>query len=70
MEASRADHDLMDIEIDVLFTHTPAGRIIANNDSPGEPAPRFFFARTRDATCWRVRHDVSEVTARKLEGRR
>ena len=67
MESCRADHELMDIEIDALFTHTSAGRIIADNEPGGEPAPRFFFARTRDATCWRVRHDVSEGIARKLE---
>jgi len=62
------DLELMDVEIDALFTHDLAGRIVANNEPDGDPdpAPRFFLGRTREGNSWRWRHDVPEVTAREL----
>lgn len=63
------DLELMDVEIDALFTRDPAGRIVAHNEPDGDPdpAPRFFLGRTRQGNTWRVRHDVPEGTARELE---
>jgi len=68
-ESSLTDLELMDVEIDALFTHDPAGRIVANKEPDGDPdpAPRFFLGRTREGNTWRVRHDVPEVTARELD---
>ena len=65
-ESSLTDLELMNVEIDALFTHDAAGRIIADNEPDGDPAPRFFLGRTREGNSWRVRHDVPEVTARAL----
>ena len=61
------DLELMDVEIDALFTHDAVGRIVADNEPDGDPAPRFFLGRTREGNRWRVRHDVPAVTARALD---
>jgi RimJ/RimL family protein N-acetyltransferase len=67
IESRLTDRELMDVEIDALFTHDAAGRIIADNEPDGDPAPRLFLGRTREGNSWRVRHDVPEPITRELE---
>ncbi len=62
-----SDLQLLEIQIDALFTHDPNGRICSINEPDGDPAPRFFFGRTREGNLWRFRHDLPENTARRLE---
>jgi len=42
-----SDLDLLDMQVEALFTHDADGRIVAVNEPAGGPAPRFFFGRTR-----------------------
>ena len=58
--------ELFEIQIEAAFTHDAAGRIIADNEPDGEPAPRFLFCRLREGNRWRVGHDVPEATASRL----
>jgi hypothetical protein len=67
METRLTDLELLDIQIDNLFTHDAAGRIVAINEPDGDPAPRFFFGRTGEGNTWRIRHDVPESIAWRLE---
>ena len=67
IESCLTDLELMDVEIDALFTHNAWGRIMADNEPDGDPAPRFFLGRTRKGNSWRVRHDVPAATARALD---
>lgn len=62
-----SDLQLLELQVDALFTHDPAGRIVAVHEPDGGSAPRFFLGRTRMGNLWRVRHDVGEDTARRLE---
>jgi GNAT superfamily N-acetyltransferase len=62
-----SDLELLEIQVEALFTHDAEGRIFVDNEPDGDPAPRFFFGRTREGNRWRVRHDVPEETARRLE---
>jgi hypothetical protein len=64
--ADLSDSQLMELQVEALFTHDAAGRIVAVNAPDGRPAPRFFLGRTRMGNIWRVRHDVPEATARRL----
>jgi hypothetical protein len=61
-----SDLHLLDLQIDALFTHDGVGRIVAINEPNGGPAPRFFLGRTRMGNRWRVRHDLPEATAQRL----
>jgi RimJ/RimL family protein N-acetyltransferase len=61
-----SDLQLLELQVDALFTHDVAGRIVAINEPNGGPAPRFFLGRTRAGNLWRVRHDLPEGTARRL----
>ncbi len=56
------------MHVDALFRHDANGRIVIVNEPRGEPAPRFFFARSRAGNLWRLRHDLSEGTARRIDG--
>lgn len=62
-----SDPRLLELQVEALFTHDSAGRIVAINEPGGWPAPRFFLGRTRMGNLWRVRHDVPEATAWRLE---
>ena len=62
-----ADFDLLQLQAETLFTHNPAGRIIENNRPMGGPAARLFLGRTREGNLWRIRDDVPEDVARRLE---
>lgn len=61
-----SDLQLLELQVDVLFTHDQAGRIVAINEPDGGPAPRFFLGRTRVGNLWRVRHDLPEATVLRL----
>jgi hypothetical protein len=61
------DLHFLELQIEALFTHDLAGHIVAINEPGGGPAPRFFLGRTRTANLWRIRHDVPEATARRLD---
>jgi RimJ/RimL family protein N-acetyltransferase len=65
-ESTLTDRDLAGIELDALFTHDEAGRIVMVNEPDGEPAPRFVFVRTRQGNEWRLRHDVDDRIAREV----
>lgn len=60
------DLQLLELQVDALFTHDAAGRIVAINEPDGGPAPRFFLGRTRIGNVWRLRHDLPKATARRL----
>jgi GNAT acetyltransferase len=62
-----SDRELMELQAEALFTRDAAGRMVAVNTPGGGPAPRFFLGRTRQGNVWRVRHDVPEATARRLD---
>lgn len=52
---------------DALYTHDPAGRMIAVNEPGGPRAPRFFIGRTAVGSVWRFRDDLDDETARALD---
>lgn len=58
---------LLQIQVDALFTHDPRGRIRYVNERGGDRAPRFFFGRSREGNIWRCRDDVAEETMRELD---
>jgi RimJ/RimL family protein N-acetyltransferase len=63
-----SDLRLLELQAEALFTHDAAGRIVTINEpGGGGPAPRFFLGRTRAGNLWRVRHDLPNATARRLE---
>lgn len=62
-----SDLHYLELQIAALFTHDSAGRIVAINEPGGGPAPRFFLGRTRAGNLWRVRHDLPEPIARRLD---
>ncbi len=62
-----SDLELMELQIEALFTHDDLGRIVAVNEPDGGPAPRFFFGRSREGNRWRFRHDLPDETAKRLE---
>jgi hypothetical protein len=63
---SISDLQLLQIQVDALFTHDSRGRIRDVNEPGGDRAPRFFFGRSREGNIWRCRDDVTEETARTL----
>lgn len=62
-----ADLELLEMQVEALFSHDQDGRIRRVNEPDGEPAPRFFFGRTRAGNFWRMRHDVPARTAAQME---
>jgi hypothetical protein len=61
-----SDLELLELQIEALFTHDGAGRIGFVNEPGGDRAPRFFFGRTREGNLWRVRDDLPEGLVRRL----
>jgi RimJ/RimL family protein N-acetyltransferase len=57
----------MELQTTALFTHDAAGRIVAINETDGDPAPRLFLGRTRQGNVWRLRHDLPDEIAAELE---
>lgn len=62
-----SDLQLLEIQVEALFTHDPDGRIRSVNEPGGDTAPRFFFGRSSEGNLWRCRYDLPEHTVRKLE---
>lgn len=61
------DLNLLEIQLDALFTHDSRGRIGYVNEPGGDRAPRFFFGRTKEGNLWRFRDDLIEEVVEKLE---
>jgi len=58
----------MELAARTLFTHDPAGRLVAINEHRGRAAPRFFLGRTAEGLIWRVRRDLPpQLVARLAE---
>ncbi len=62
-----SDLQLLELHVHALFTHDRNGRIREINEPRGDPAPRFFLARGRTGNLWRLRHDLPEETARRID---
>lgn len=62
-----SDSQLLQLQIDAMFTSDSAGRIVATNEPGDGPAPRFFLGRTCTGALWRVRYDLPEATVQRLE---
>jgi hypothetical protein len=62
-----AARDLMKRQVEALFTHDAAGRIVRQNEPNGPAAPLFFLGCTAGGNVWRVRHDVSSDVAEQLD---
>lgn len=65
---SISDLELLQTQVDALFTHDRRGRICSVNEPDGDRAPRFFFGRTAEGNVWRCRDDLDEETVRTLDG--
>ena len=61
-----APGELLALQVESLYTHDAAGRIVATNEPNGSRAPRFFLARSADGNIWRVRDDLSPELAEEL----
>ena len=52
------DHELLQLQVEALFTHDAAGRIVSKNKPVYAPAPRLFLGRSLAGNLWRYRDDV------------
>ncbi|MGD9889754.1 MAG: GNAT family N-acetyltransferase [Dehalococcoidia bacterium] len=59
--------ELMDRQVEALFTHDAAGRIVRQNEPDGPAAPLFFLGCTEGGNISRVRHDVPLNVAARLD---
>ena len=57
---------LLRIQIETLFTHDAAGRMLCVNEPNGAPAPRFFLGRSTEGSEYRFRYDVDPATVDEL----
>src|SRR5919199_2775470 len=55
---SLSDLQLLQLQVEALYTHDRHGRMCYVNEPGGARAPRFFFGRTRAGHLWR--DDVAE----------
>ncbi len=62
-----SDLELLELQVDALWTHDAHGRMRRSNEPDGDPAPRFFFGRTREGNRWRLRYDVPADIVSQLE---
>jgi hypothetical protein len=54
-------------QVQTLYTCTPEGRLLRDNDPFGEPAaPRFFLGRTLVGNLWKVGHNLPAGVAAEL----
>ena len=60
------DRELLELQADTLFGHDAAGRIVFEDEPGHRPAPRLYLARGIGGAVLRLRHDVSDETAREL----
>jgi RimJ/RimL family protein N-acetyltransferase len=63
----RTDLDLLNLQIEALFTHDSSGRILAINEPGGGLAPSLVLGRTREGNLWRLRYDIPQPLSGKLE---
>jgi len=59
-------YELIELQVEALFTHDAVGRIVRNNEPNGPPAVRFFLGRTAEGNLWRLGHDVPTSVADRL----
>lgn len=62
-----SDLQLLQVQVEALFTHDARGRINRVHEPDGERAPRFFFGRTSGGNIWRCRDDLPEEAVRTLD---
>lgn len=67
MTGAESDLELMEMQVEALFTHDALGRIMAINEPGGGPAPRVFFGRTTLGNVWRFRHGLPGEAVHRLE---
>ena len=60
------DFELLDAQVEALFTHDRFGRIQRVNEPGGRRAPRLFLGRTRQGNLWRFRDDLPEDLVARL----
>lgn len=62
------DLDLIQMQVNALFVHDSNGKLLRINEpDPGNPAPRFFLARTVAGNLWRTRCDLPADLVAELE---
>jgi GNAT superfamily N-acetyltransferase len=59
------EEELLRLDVEILFTRTSTGRLIADNEPDGERAPRLHLARGRSSSLIAFRDDVPEMVAAK-----
>jgi hypothetical protein len=62
----RTDFDLLEIQAAAMFVSTEAGRIRRENDPDRSPGPRLYLGGCASGNIVRIRHDVSDKTARAI----
>ena len=65
----RSNMELMEIQVEVLFTQDKNGCLQRINEPAGnvKPAPRFFFGNTNDGSICRFRHDLPDNVVVQLK---
>ncbi|MDA1763802.1 GNAT family N-acetyltransferase [Bacillus cereus] len=59
--------DLIAIQVEVLFVHSPVGKMKCVNEKGNPKAPRFFLGRTREGSITRYHCNVDDKTISKIE---
>lgn len=62
-----SDHELVRLQVQALFRHDAAGRIVSKNKPVHAPAPRLFIGRSLAGALWRYRDDVPDDLMATLE---
>lgn len=62
-----SDHELLRLQVEALFTHDAAGRIVSKNKPVYALAPRLFIGRSVAGTLCRYRDDVPADLIAALE---
>ena len=64
-----SDTELMEIQVEVLFTQDENGHLQCINEPIGDkkPAPRFFFGYTNEGSICRFRHDLPDNVVAQLK---
>ena len=61
------DLELMEIQVETLFTHDEHGQLRYVNEPNGARAPRFFWGRTKEGSIRRFRSDLPKELVSKLK---
>lgn len=66
----RSNMELMEIQVEVLFTQDENGHLQHINEPTGDRkiAPRFFFGNTNEGSICRFRHDLPDDVVVQLKG--